>query len=59
MESEFALQWQREFSSRLLMGRVVQTFFGGNYSTSLFIKTMHSIPVLANAVIASTHGKPF
>jgi hypothetical protein len=41
------------------MGRVVQTFFGGNYSTSLFIKTMHSIPVLANAVIASTHGKPF
>ncbi len=59
MEREFILEWQREFSKRLWMGRAVQRFFGGDQSTSLFIRTMHSIPLLAKSVIASTHGKPF
>jgi flavin-dependent dehydrogenase len=59
MESNYTRQWQSEFSRRLWMGRAVQRFFGGDRSTSLFIKTMHSLPVLAKGLIASTHGKPF
>lgn len=59
MEEQFTLAWKKEFSKRLLMGRVVQRFFGGNRSTSLFIKTMHALPWLSKQVIQSTHGKPF
>ena len=59
MENEYALKWKSAFSKRLWMGRTVQRFFGGNNSTSLFLKTLHALPVLSNAVIQSTHGKSF
>lgn len=59
MEESFTEEWKRVFSKRLFVGRTVQRFFGGNYSTSMFLKTMHTIPWLANQVIRSTHGKPF
>ena len=59
MEAQFTYKWQKEFSKRLWVGRVVQRFFGADQSTSLFIKTMYSVPILSKWVIASTHGKPF
>ncbi len=59
MEKEYALNWKNQFSKRLWVGRTVQRFFGGNTSTSLFLKTMHSVPALTRLVIRSTHGAPF
>lgn len=59
MEKKFTCEWQKAFSRRLWMGRAVQRFFGGDQATSLFIKTMHSVPFLSKRVIASTHGRPF
>jgi flavin-dependent dehydrogenase len=59
MEKRFSQQWKAEFSQRLWVGRSVQRFFGGDSSTSLFLKTMHTLPWLAKQVIKSTHGKPF
>ena len=59
MEQQYSSQWQQQFAKRLMMGRTVQRFFGSNKSTSLFLKTMHYFPLLANTVIRATHGKPF
>ncbi len=59
MENKFTAEWQNTFSKRLWIGRAVQRFFGGGQSTSLFIRTMHSLPSLSKWVIASTQGKPF
>src|SRR5215210_5552045 len=41
MEEAYLTSWKNKFSKRLWMGRNVQRFFGGNLSTSLFIKSMH------------------
>lgn len=59
MEEEYTLKWKNQFSKRLWVGRTVQRIFGGNTSTSLFFKAMHSLPFLSDMVIRSTHGKPF
>jgi hypothetical protein len=59
MEKHYTSDWQHEFSKRLWLGRKVQELFGGNRSTSLFLKTMKAFPPLANIIIKSTHGKPF
>ena len=59
MENEYTQLWQKEFKSRLWIGRNVQRFFGGNFSTALFIRTMHSFPAIAQKVIRSTHGNSF
>lgn len=59
MEKAYAGNWQKEFGKRLFAGRIVQKIFGGNFSTSLFLKTMDALPSIANRVIASTHGKSF
>ncbi len=59
MEEEYTFIWKKEFSKRLRIGRNVQRFFGGDLSTSLFIKSMHSLPALSKFVIQSTHGEQF
>lgn len=59
MEEAYRLTWKNQFSDRLRMGRIVQRFFGGNLSTSLFIKSMHYFPPLSKFVIQSTHGEQF
>ncbi len=59
MESRYAAQWKARFAMRLMMGRTIQRVFGGNDSTAWFLRTMQAFPVIANAVVRSTHGKPF
>lgn len=59
MEESYSKQWQRQFSKRLFIGRMVQRLFGNNTSTSIFLKTMHSMPWVAKKIIRATHGKPF
>jgi flavin-dependent dehydrogenase len=59
MENEYELNWKKAFSRRLWVGRKVQMLFGGDTSTSLFIKTVHSVPLLSRWLIQSTHGSSF
>ena len=59
MEQRYTEQWKRQFSKRLFIGRIVQQLFGGNTSTSLFLKTMNNMPWLAKRLIQATHGEPF
>lgn len=59
MEKDYSETWKRHFSKRLWMGRNVQKLFGGEVSTSLFLKSMYSFPLLSSLVIRSTHGQPF
>ncbi|HKG69211.1 MAG TPA: NAD(P)/FAD-dependent oxidoreductase [Segetibacter sp.] len=59
MEEAYLTSWKNKFSKRLWMGRNVQRFFGGNLSTSLFIKSMHYFTPVSKYVIQSTHGEPF
>ena len=59
MEKQYIINWEKQFSKRLLMGRNVQRLFGGNTTTALFFQTMKALPALARLIIKSTHGKPF
>lgn len=59
MEEAYSTSWKNKFSKRLWMGRNIQRFFGGNLSTSLFIKSMHYFTPVSKYVIQSTHGEPF
>lgn len=59
MEKTYETEWKNAFSKRLWIGRNVQRFFGGNTTTSLFIKTLRASPKLARLLIQSTHGTSF
>jgi flavin-dependent dehydrogenase len=59
MENQYAIAWKKQFSKRLLAGRMVQRMFGGETSTALFLRTMSGLPWLANRVIRLTHGEAF
>ncbi|MDI9366314.1 MAG: FAD-dependent monooxygenase [Flavobacterium sp.] len=59
MEVNFTKQWKAHFAKRLLIGRFVQRLFGGNYSTYLFLKTIHKSKWLSSKLIKATHGVPF
>lgn len=59
MEKEFAGKWKSTFSTRLLVGRVVQRLFGGEFSTRFFLKTMSLVPMLSKQIIKATHGSTF
>jgi flavin-dependent dehydrogenase len=59
LEQQYAKQWHQAFNKRLFVGRTVQTLFGGNTSTSVFLNMMKKVPWLAKNVISATHGEPF
>jgi flavin-dependent dehydrogenase len=59
MERNYATVWKKQFARRLQTGRAVQYFFGGNLSTSLFLRSMHAIKPLSRAIIRQTHGVGF
>ena len=59
MENQYTSQWQQQFGSRTRIGRVVQYFFGGSLSTSVFLRSMNAFPAFSKMLIRQTHGKPF
>jgi flavin-dependent dehydrogenase len=59
MEEGYRKKWNREFSSRLRTGRMVQRFFGDPFLTNLFISSLKPFPFLAKRLIRQTHGQPF
>ncbi len=59
MEEDYTNTWKKNFSSRLATGRMVQRLMGNNFSTSVFLKIMQSVPALSKQIIRSTHGTAF
>lgn len=59
MELGYQKEWRKHFGRRTMVGRVVQYFFGGSWSTALFLRVMNAFPSLSNKLIAQTHGQPF
>lgn len=59
LEAGYARQWKEAFAGRLRTGRLIQSFFGSNGLSNLFVGTFKAFPFLAGPVIRMTHGKPF
>lgn len=59
MERSYISTWKQHFSTRTSLGRLVQSNFGKDTTTSLFLKTVNAIPFLKTALIKGTHGKAF
>ena len=59
LEKNYTNAWKHAFESRLQSGRLVQRFFGKNWTTNVFVKMMKAMPSLTKAIIKKTHGKPF
>ncbi len=59
MEYNYINKWNKQFSSRLKNGRLIQRFFGKVWLTNLFITTLKHFPFLISRFIKSTHGQPF
>jgi menaquinone-9 beta-reductase len=59
MERNYSKAWQRQFATRLRMGRVIQSLFGNRLLLSVLIKTGRQFPFIIRILVKQTHGKPF
>ena len=59
MEESYLIQWKKTFDKRLWYGRLIQSVFGKEWATNIFINTMNRLPWLTKQLIRQTHGKPF
>jgi flavin-dependent dehydrogenase len=59
MEKKYEKQWQLHFSKRLRYGRMIQFFFGKEWLTNVFVRTMIKMPAITKWLISKTHGNPF
>jgi menaquinone-9 beta-reductase len=57
MEKRYQKDWNRQFSSRLRTGRIIQRFFGNPFWSTLLIRTMKPFPFIIRALIRQTHGE--
>jgi flavin-dependent dehydrogenase len=55
----YSNDWQQHFSSRLKTGRFIQSLFGNPFLTNIAIPLLKPFPFVINALVKSTHGKPF
>jgi len=59
MEKSYAAKWKSIFSSRIALGRFLQSNFGKDRTTALFLKTVNALPFVKRAIIKGAAGKPF
>jgi menaquinone-9 beta-reductase len=59
MEKRYQFQWQKQFGSRLRIGRRIQRLFGKNRLTALFLRVVKPFPGFIDWLIRKTHGKSF
>ncbi|HXS37753.1 MAG TPA: NAD(P)/FAD-dependent oxidoreductase [Flavipsychrobacter sp.] len=59
MEENYKRNWRKNFSTRLTAGRVLQSNFGKDILTTLFLKTVNRLPFIQKRLIEATSGKPF
>ncbi len=59
LEEAYTNTWNKNFSTRIKIGKTVQYFFGRTATTNFFISIMRMSKKLTNKLISSTHGKGF
>jgi flavin-dependent dehydrogenase len=59
MERNYCITWQRQFASRLRMGRRIQSLFGNQRLLGILMKTGRKFPFIVRYLVKQTHGKPF
>ncbi len=58
-EQAYMAAWKSRFSRRLTLGRVIQSNFGKDHITAMFLKTANALPFVKKALISGAAGKPF
>ncbi len=59
MEDQYRIEWNKQFAGRLRAGRIIQSLFGKESLTNIFISLLKPFPSIITRLIKSTHGKPF
>jgi len=59
MEEGYKWDWNRTFASRMRNGRMIQSMFGKEWKTEMFIGLMKRFGFLKRKIIESTHGEEF
>jgi len=59
MENTYTAKWKVQFSKRLSMGRFLQSRFGKERTTAVFLGVLRTLPFLQRPLISTTSGKPF
>jgi len=59
MENGYMQEWHRHFHTRLQTGRMVQSLFGKELMTNVFINAIKPFPGFISYLIRKTHGQPF
>ena len=59
MEEQYAENWQRQFATRLKVGRNIQRLFSQSWLTNFLITSSKSFPQFTDYLVRQTHGKPF
>ena len=59
LEKNYTGEWKKIFAARLRTGRLIQSFFGREWLTNIFVFCMKIFPAVTKKIIAQTHGKPF
>jgi flavin-dependent dehydrogenase len=59
LEKLYSRLWNKQFANRLKVGRIIQSFFGNEKLTNIFISVLKPFPFLVKKLIKLTHGKPF
>lgn len=58
LEKKYTTEWNRNFAKRLWMGRLLAKALTNKSVTNTFVKLVASMPVVLQAIIKQTHGKP-
>ncbi len=59
LENLWSKAWDKQFSTRLFVGRVIQSLFGNETNTELIVRFFNSQPYLLQRLISMTHGSAF
>jgi menaquinone-9 beta-reductase len=59
LEEAYTKEWRKQFAGRLKTGRMIQSFFGDERLSNLFVGMFQWFPFLSQTVIKKTHGQPF
>lgn len=59
MEKQYIHAWNKQFSTRLQTGRFIQSMFGKDWMTNVFIRTVKPFPKFIGYLIRQTHGEPY
>ncbi len=59
LEKRYEDNWNKHFKQRIKVGRTIQSVFGNNWVTEIFIAAIRPFPSMLRKLISLTHGQPF